>query len=974
MLRTLATLFFAIPPHDLPADELAACRPGFVAATNYPTLQAPQMVAAEDVNDDGLPDLVSTFFTLSTGISARLAGPAGVFGPQIFSAAEDYPVAAAVGRFSSSPYPAVVVATQSSGLFYQAGNGDGTFQAGVPIVGPALNTLTAVDLDGDSHLDLVGIRYGAGSILFVYLGNGDGTFQPVRSTTVKVPFFGMAFADLNEDGDLDAVLTGDNVLAWLPGLGDGTFGPATEIPVGTSLSSPVVADFTGDGHPDIALSVYPFLGVLINNGDATFQAAVEYPAEGAHSLVTGDFDGDGTVDIAGLNDNIAILLRNPGDARFAVDRRYVLAPSSYLLASADLDLDGILDLLTGYAHYYDAYGAAVLRGRGDGSFDAIPYTPTERLYPFDASAAGDFDEDGRTDLAISEEPGLVVERSIGEGRFSEAQTEAYSHVSGIVSRDFDGDGHLDLAFLVDETPSLFVARGNGDATFQSPVEIPLSPTGHYFAGLAAGDFNGDGRSDVAAAYRDGDEGRMAILLGTPDGLALSSTLDLPTLALAIGTSDLRNNGRSDVAVLLNSPTEALTVFLSNPDGTFGPPADYEVGPYPTSLGFGDFHQTGHPDILVGRTDDATLALLPSVGGGTFASAQILGLGAPPYAIAVADFDQDGFEDIAAGGGPEVVLYGVGGGAFRSPVSYLVSGTRGMASGDFDGNGFTDVALVDVRIGGGLGTLLNGALGARVRDVSVVVGSAGELQALTGGFGPLTYQWRRNGVPLSDGGPISGATTPILTIDPATFADADSYDVVVTDSCGPVTSNAATLAVEFADVPVSSPFHDDIIAIATDGITGGCSGSDYCPTLPVRRDQMAAFLLKAEHGSAYTPPACAGIFTDVPCPSPFADWIEQLSAEGVTSGCGTGIYCPSQSVTRAQMAVFLLKTSEGSGYTPPPATGIFGDVPVGSFAADWIEDLYTRGITGGCSASPLLYCPGNTVLRQQMATFLVRTFF
>jgi hypothetical protein len=206
-----------------------------------------------------------------------------------------------------------------------------------------------------------------------------------------------------------------------------------------------------------------------------------------------------------------------------------------------------------------------------------------------------------------------------------------------------------------------------------------------------------------------------------------------------------------------------------------------------------------------------------------------------------------------------------------------------------------------------------------------------------------------------------------------FADAGSYDVVLTDSCGNADSNAATLSVEFADVPASSPFHDDIVAIATAGITGGCGGANYCPTSPVRRDQMAAFLLRAEHGGAYTPPACTGVFADVPCPSAFADWIEQLATEGVTGGCGGGNYCPDQPVTRAQMAVFLLKTSQGSSYTPPPATGIFGDVAVGSFAADFIEDLYARGITGGCQASPLLYCPGNTVLRQQMATFLSRTF-
>ena len=137
--------------------------------------------------------------------------------------------------------------------------------------------------------------------------------------------------------------------------------------------------------------------------------------------------------------------------------------------------------------------------------------------------------------------------------------------------------------------------------------------------------------------------------------------------------------------------------------------------------------------------------------------------------------------------------------------------------------------------------------------------------------------------------------------------------------------------------------------------------------------MAVFLLKSEHGSAYTPPACTGVFADVPCPGPFTDWVEQLATEGVTGGCGGDNYCPDQSVTRAQMAIFLLKTSEGSSYTPPTAVGIFGDVPVGSFGADFIEDLYNQGITGGCSSSPLLYCPGSPVSRGQMAPLLVRTF-
>jgi hypothetical protein len=105
----------------------------------------------------------------------------------------------------------------------------------------------------------------------------------------------------------------------------------------------------------------------------------------------------------------------------------------------------------------------------------------------------------------------------------------------------------------------------------------------------------------------------------------------------------------------------------------------------------------------------------------------------------------------------------------------------------------------------------------------------------------------------------------LKIDPVSFEDAGSYDVVVTDSCGPVTSNAASLSVEFADVPLASPFHDDIISIATEGITSGCGGGNYCPTSPCAAIRWPCSSLKSEHGSAYTPPACIGVFADVPCP-------------------------------------------------------------------------------------------------------------
>jgi len=112
---------------------------------------------------------------------------------------------------------------------------------------------------------------------------------------------------------------------------------------------------------------------------------------------------------------------------------------------------------------------------------------------------------------------------------------------------------------------------------------------------------------------------------------------------------------------------------------------------------------------------------------------------------------------------------------------------------------------------------------------------------------------------------------------------------------------------FADVPCPSTFAPWIEALAAQGITGGCGGSNFCPTSPVRRDQMAVFLLKTEHGSTYVPPDCTGVFGDVTCPSTFANWVERLAAENVTGGCGAGNYCPLNPNTRGQMAVFITKT-------------------------------------------------------------------
>ena len=215
---------------------------------------------------------------------------------------------------------------------------------------------------------------------------------------------------------------------------------------------------------------------------------------------------------------------------------------------------------------------------------------------------------------------------------------------------------------------------------------------------------------------------------------------------------------------------------------------------------------------------------------------------------------------------------------------------------------------------------------------------------------------------------------------ATFAavGGHQYFVVVDGQYG-ATSNytlqATCMGPTFADVPVTYWADRYIEALFNAGITTGCAESPkrFCPEDTVSRDQMAVFLVRAKKGSNFTPLAANGIFNDVPANHWAGGWIEQLYQEGATSGCASNPlrYCPDAKVTRAEMAVFLLRARYGSTYQPPTAYGYFDDVPAGHWAAPWIEELYDLGITTGCAE--YRFCPDAQVTRAEMAVFLQRTF-
>jgi len=191
------------------------------------------------------------------------------------------------------------------------------------------------------------------------------------------------------------------------------------------------------------------------------------------------------------------------------------------------------------------------------------------------------------------------------------------------------------------------------------------------------------------------------------------------------------------------------------------------------------------------------------------------------------------------------------------------------------------------------------------------------------------------------------------------------------------NNQADVAPIFFDVPYSYWAWEWIETLYRNGVTNGCSTNPpmYCPEDAVTRAQMAVFLERGVHGSDYQPPAVGSStgFNDVSTGYWAAAWIKQLAADGITLGCGNNNYCPEELVTRAQMAIFLLRAKHGAGYTPPAVGGStgFNDLSTDYWAAAWIKQLAAEAITSGCGSGN--YCPDNNVTRAEMAVFLVRTF-
>lgn len=684
----------------------------FTPHVDYPTGPVPTAVLVGDFNRDGNPDIAVvnqncrlqgnvhnplTFVCGNGTVGIFLGNGDGTFAPETeYLAGGVQPVAIASGDFNGDGNLDLAVAIASfcygegSGGACRTGSlsvflGDGTGSFQMPVTYPTPSGVFSVvvaDFNGDHKPD-IGVAGGGTpntslpGTVSVFLGNGDGTFQPqVASTLGASNGLALAAADFNGDGKIDLASAGNGFVDIMTGNGDGTFIFKQHYAGGNTVAA---ADFDGDGKADLAFLVTTnafanySAAVMLGDGDGTFQPAVQYSTGvNPQSLLAVDVNGDGKLDlvascaqfsIIGLPGAVSVDL-GFGDGTFGgstpVGPGNPVGNGALAITSADLNGDGKQDIVT---------AGSIFLGNGDGTFQTSVnpgnFVPDSTA---DFVAAADFNGDGKTDLAVVNTlctPGTIcnpgsVSIFLGTGDFSNATPGPYQprvdYAVGVMPNmltigDFNGDSKIDLAVANGSglsSSSISVLPGKGDGTFQQQIQTGVQGTNW----IANGDFNGDGKLDVAVVT----SGNVAIMLGNGDGTFHQGSSYTLYTADGVGTitaGDFNHDGKLDLAVthLQQASNQGMVaVFLGVGDGTFQAPVDYLSSSVASAVVQStDINGDGNLDLLIcAYGAPYPFTVLAGNGDGTFRSPVAYFVpagGANPFTIN--DFNQDGVPDVAS---------------------------------------------------------------------------------------------------------------------------------------------------------------------------------------------------------------------------------------------------------------------------------------------------------------------------------------
>jgi hypothetical protein len=771
-------------------------------------------------------------------------------------------------------------------------------------------TAAVGDFNGDGFADLVVTNENANTVT-VLLGNGNGTFQAGATYTVSNTVLGVAVGDFNGDGKPDLAVTNDDgVVSVLLGDGTGTFGSAVNYTVGPDPQFVAVGDFNGDGFADVVVTnLNNTLSVLIGKGDGTFNTAVAYTAGTApYGIAVGDFNADGYPD----------------------------------LAVANLESNTV----------------SVLLGRGDGTFHvAVNYATG--TFP-GLVAVGDFNGDGKPDLAVTNLQGNTVSvlLGVGDGTFqTQVPYDTGIRPVFIAVGDFNGDGNADLAVGNQNSGTLSVLNGAGDGTFQAAVNYS---TGSSPQGIAVADFNRDGRSDVAVA--NSGDGTMGILLGfsvSPTTTTLTSSLNLSTFGVSVTlTATLAPLSATGTVTFMDGSTVLGPGTLTSGVAMLAL-SNLSIGAHSlTAVYGGDTYDQASTSAALTQTVNT----IPTVTTLTSSANPMV------YGQAV-DLTATVSPSTATG----TVIFKDG-----SAILFTVPLTNGVATLAVQTLSSGAHALTAVYSGDALDAVSTGSLSLEVDscgttvETSLFVDSVGGPQTVTVASTAPSCAWNASTaspwIELSDSGGVgSGALTATL-----------SQNTTGAVRTGTILVGAQSIAVTqritaqvFADVPPSIYYFDPVNTLYAKQITAGCTSDplNYCPDMNIPRWEMAVFIARAVFGGDNFTAPTLPIFNDVPQGSPGFAWIQEMSQLGITSGCGNGDFCPDQTVSREQMAVFVIRMRYGAtAIFDFPATPYFTDVTSESFGWSWIQRMKEDAVTSGCSTT--LFCPTDPVTRGEMGVFVM----
>jgi hypothetical protein len=764
-----------------------------------PLRPPPGCIAAADFNSDSKLDIVSC--GNANNIWVLQGNGDGTFQPAVtYTVGTNYPEAVVLADFNGDGKTDILVVNNDSTVSVLLNNGDGTFQTQVVtnITTNAPGVVASGDFNGDGKADIavpVVVPQHGDSAVAILLGNGDGTFQsPIQSTGYAVTPSSIQVADFNGDGELDVSWEAIESVAVFLGNGNGTVQPPLNTDTKVEGFYLTVADFNNDGIPDLAISSYESIDVFLGKGDGTFGTELSAPVGLPYrALLVGDFNGDGIPDLAcysGGVEEISILL-GKGDGTFQQPLTYNIPGDT--IAAGDFNGDGRLDVAAPgiYGENGPLEVMSVALGKGDGSFqlDTIIGTGGHGSGVANGSLLiADLNGDGKPDLI--NDGGDYVAIFLGNGNGTFQKQIAFGLEGGgnqvtqsnAAAGDFNHDGKLDLAVV--DTGYIGVFLGNGDGTLQPEVQYGNGNTDY----VAVGDFNRDGNPDIVSAD---STGTVSVLLGNGDG-TFGFPESFPGVGSFIVVADFNHDGKLDVA-----GTGAL--ILGNGDGTFGSPINYPAGGGGAYIAIGDFNHDGNLD-LVGSISSSQIDVMLGKGDGTFSTPSNFTVGNMPSSVAVSDFNGDGKLDIAVfnlGWSDVSVLLGNADGTFQ-PATYFATygGFNSIAVADLNGDGSPDIAVR------GMYLLFNRPQGS---DASLT---------------PYTLGWGDQDVGTQSAPQqftLFNLGQTALTIDNINFIGLQASDFSQTNTCGTSVAAGADCAISATFKPTAAGIRRASLSVTDSGI-------------------------------------------------------------------------------------------------------------------------------------------------------------